>query len=219
MPPTGSSSTSPPRRAHGAPSGSVVVIGDEYGALTLGAADAGATGIRVHQDSLAGERALEANARTAGLGETFRSLPLDGSPRRGCAGRPAAPPARAGRTRRHRGTHRRARRPRGRRVRRRSDQAHDPRHERCAGAVLRQPGRVPRAAEVPGADRARSRTTAAIPQARAARHDAPGLSGAAHASARSAARSREPVSTSAPGSCSNSSPGPTPMNSAASWAM
>ncbi len=64
---------------HGAPSGSIVVIGDEYGALTLGAADAGATGIRVHQDSLAGERALEANARTAGLGETFRSLPLDGS--------------------------------------------------------------------------------------------------------------------------------------------
>ena len=64
---------------HGAPSGSVVVIGDEYGALTLGAADAGATGIRVHQDSLAGERALDANARTAGLGETFRSLPLDGS--------------------------------------------------------------------------------------------------------------------------------------------
>ena len=39
---------------------------------------------------------------------------------------------------------------------------------------------------------------------------------AAHASARSAERSRERASTSAPGSCSNSSPRPMPMNSAAS---
>lgn len=65
------------RRA--APEGTLVVIGDEYGALTLGAADAGATGIRSHQDSLAGERALEANARSAGLDERMRSLPLDAS--------------------------------------------------------------------------------------------------------------------------------------------
>lgn len=57
----------------------LVVIGDEYGALTLGAADAGATGIRVHQDSLAGERALAANADAFGLGGAFRSLPLDAS--------------------------------------------------------------------------------------------------------------------------------------------
>ncbi|SFS09212.1 16S rRNA (guanine1207-N2)-methyltransferase [Microbacterium sp. cf046] len=57
--------------------GMIVVIGDEYGALTLGAADAGATGIRVHQDSLAGERALAANAEAAELGGAFRSLPLD----------------------------------------------------------------------------------------------------------------------------------------------
>ncbi|MET0828160.1 MAG: methyltransferase [Microbacterium sp.] len=64
---------------HGAADGTIVVIGDEYGALTLAAADAGATGIRVHQDSLAGERALEANARTAGLSETFRSFPLEAS--------------------------------------------------------------------------------------------------------------------------------------------
>src|SRR6185312_7588140 len=34
------------------------------------------TGIRTHQDSLAGERALEANAAEAGL-TGFRSLPLD----------------------------------------------------------------------------------------------------------------------------------------------
>ena len=43
-----------------APDGSIVVIGDAYGALTLGSADAGATGIRVHQDPLAGERSLAA---------------------------------------------------------------------------------------------------------------------------------------------------------------
>jgi len=59
--------------------GTIVVIGDEYGALTLGAADAGATGIRVHQDSLAGVRALAANADTAGLTAAFRSMPLDAS--------------------------------------------------------------------------------------------------------------------------------------------
>jgi len=57
--------------------GRVVVIGDEYGALTLGAADAGATGIRVHQDSLAGERAIAANAESDGLGGHLRAMPLD----------------------------------------------------------------------------------------------------------------------------------------------
>lgn len=57
----------------------VAVIGDEYGALTLGAADAGATGIRVHQDSLAGERALAANAEAAGLDGSFESRALDAS--------------------------------------------------------------------------------------------------------------------------------------------
>lgn len=62
-----------------APAGTVVVIGDAYGALTLGAADAGATGIRSHQDTVTGERALDANARTAGLTDAFRSLPLDAS--------------------------------------------------------------------------------------------------------------------------------------------
>ena len=59
--------------------GTIVTIGDEYGALTLGATDAGGSGIRVHQDSLSGERALEANARTAGLEHGFCSLPLDES--------------------------------------------------------------------------------------------------------------------------------------------
>jgi 16S rRNA (guanine1207-N2)-methyltransferase len=59
--------------------GEIVVIGDEYGALTLGAVDAGAAGIRVHQDSLAGERALTENARAVEYGDRFRSLPLEGA--------------------------------------------------------------------------------------------------------------------------------------------
>ncbi|MET0735721.1 MAG: methyltransferase [Microbacterium sp.] len=56
--------------------GGLVVIGDDYGALTLGAAADGARGIRVHQDPLTGERALAANARTAGLQDASASLPL-----------------------------------------------------------------------------------------------------------------------------------------------
>jgi 16S rRNA (guanine1207-N2)-methyltransferase len=60
-----------------APDGTVVVIGDDYGALALGAADAGATGIRVHQDSLAGERAIAANADQFGLESRCRVLDLD----------------------------------------------------------------------------------------------------------------------------------------------
>ncbi|WP_432457209.1 class I SAM-dependent methyltransferase [Cellulomonas iranensis] len=53
----------------GAPAGSVVVIGDRYGALTLGAvARHGISGVRVHQDRLTGERALHANAERLGLG-------------------------------------------------------------------------------------------------------------------------------------------------------
>ncbi len=57
--------------------GSIVVIGDAYGALTLGAAHAGATGIRAHLDALNGERALAANAERAGLSGSYRTLPLD----------------------------------------------------------------------------------------------------------------------------------------------
>ncbi|MCC2307982.1 class I SAM-dependent methyltransferase [Cellulomonas chengniuliangii] len=60
-----------------APAGSVVVIGDHYGALTLGAAARlGATGMRTHQDRLTGELALAANAERAGLAGAFESLPL-----------------------------------------------------------------------------------------------------------------------------------------------
>ncbi len=44
--------------------GGVVVLGDRYGALTLGAAALGARGIRVHQDSFTGRRALDNNARS-----------------------------------------------------------------------------------------------------------------------------------------------------------
>ena len=57
--------------------GDLVVIGDGYGALTLGSAAAGATGIRVHQDPLTGELALAANAAEAGLAAAYASLPLE----------------------------------------------------------------------------------------------------------------------------------------------
>ena len=54
--------------------GEVVVIGDGYGALTLGAGVLhGARDIRVCQDSIVGERALAANA---GDFDSFASLPL-----------------------------------------------------------------------------------------------------------------------------------------------
>ncbi|MCC3279350.1 methyltransferase [Arthrobacter sp. zg-Y40] len=57
--------------------GGVVVIGDSYGALTLGAAAGyGVREIRVHQDPYSGELALQRNADAAGLGGTFSSLPL-----------------------------------------------------------------------------------------------------------------------------------------------
>jgi 16S rRNA (guanine1207-N2)-methyltransferase len=56
--------------------GELVIIGDGYGALTLGAVDGGARGIRVHQDAVTGERALAANAARLGLGGTFSSAEL-----------------------------------------------------------------------------------------------------------------------------------------------
>lgn len=58
--------------------GAVVVIDDAYGALALGAVDAGAHEVRVHQDPITGERALAANARRLGVPEADRprSLPL-----------------------------------------------------------------------------------------------------------------------------------------------
>jgi len=57
--------------------GRVVVIGDHYGAMTLGAmALHGARGVRVHQDSVTGEQALAQNAARAGLTDGFSGLPL-----------------------------------------------------------------------------------------------------------------------------------------------
>ncbi|MCY7413515.1 MAG: SAM-dependent methyltransferase, partial [Salinibacterium sp.] len=47
------------------PGADVTVVGDNYGALTLGAFHLGAASVRVHQDSLTGELALAANAATA----------------------------------------------------------------------------------------------------------------------------------------------------------
>ncbi|TYL53710.1 class I SAM-dependent methyltransferase [Agromyces mariniharenae] len=60
----------------GAGDGDLVVIDDAYGALALGAAAAGARGIRVHQDLVTGERALAGNAERTGLADRVRSLPL-----------------------------------------------------------------------------------------------------------------------------------------------
>lgn len=57
--------------------GTVVVIGDGYGALTLAAAVQGVRGIRVHQDALSGERALAANAERLGIPQTWEWHDLD----------------------------------------------------------------------------------------------------------------------------------------------
>ncbi len=56
--------------------GELVVLDDAYGALALGAAAAGARGIRVHQDLVTGERALARNADRAGLADAVQSRPL-----------------------------------------------------------------------------------------------------------------------------------------------
>src|SRR5665647_1843951 len=62
----------------GAPAGGVAVIGDRYGALTLGAAALhGATAIRTHQDALIGERALAANADRLGHSAVYTAHGLD----------------------------------------------------------------------------------------------------------------------------------------------
>ena len=62
--------------AEGRGPGERVVIDDAYGALALCCAAAGASGIRVHQDLVTGERALAANAVRAGFAGEVRSLPL-----------------------------------------------------------------------------------------------------------------------------------------------
>ena len=59
--------------------GRVVVIGDRYGAMTLGAAALhGAVDLRVHQDPVTGEQALVQNSIRVGLANEFRQLPLTG---------------------------------------------------------------------------------------------------------------------------------------------
>ena len=60
-----------------ASAGQVVVVGDRYGAMTLGAiALHGAAEVRVHQDPLTGEQALANNANRAGVIGGFHQLPL-----------------------------------------------------------------------------------------------------------------------------------------------
>jgi 16S rRNA (guanine1207-N2)-methyltransferase len=61
----------------GASPEAVAVVDDAYGALTLGAlALHGASGVRVHQDSVVGEQALARNAERTGLTTGWTSLPL-----------------------------------------------------------------------------------------------------------------------------------------------
>src|SRR5690348_14210559 len=50
-------------------SGEVAVVDDTHGALALGAQLLGAGAVRVHQDSIVGQRALAANAARVGLAE------------------------------------------------------------------------------------------------------------------------------------------------------
>ena len=58
------------------PDSGLAVIGDRYGALTLGAAGAlGVRSVRVHEDLITGERALRNNAAALGL-DVFAQLPL-----------------------------------------------------------------------------------------------------------------------------------------------
>lgn len=57
----------------------VAVIGDEYGALTLGAAATSSGVVRVHQDALTGEQSLAANAPRVGLTDRYRSMELTGA--------------------------------------------------------------------------------------------------------------------------------------------
>lgn len=62
--------------ALGASGAETVVIGDEYGAITLPLVDSGMQGIRVHQDLATGRRALVRNAEELGV-DGFTSHELD----------------------------------------------------------------------------------------------------------------------------------------------
>ena len=58
--------------------GDVVVVGDNYGALSLGAAATHAVAdVRVHQDERVGELALARNAAELELADALRSMPLE----------------------------------------------------------------------------------------------------------------------------------------------
>jgi 16S rRNA (guanine1207-N2)-methyltransferase len=66
-----------PRLRNASP-GSVMLVNDHYGALTLGAAALyGLDRLRVHQDPLSGELALAGNAERLGLTGRYVQLPLD----------------------------------------------------------------------------------------------------------------------------------------------
>ncbi len=63
------------------PGSTLAIVGDRYGALTLGALALGASGgsagpVRVHQDLITGERALRHNAGALAITAGFEQLPL-----------------------------------------------------------------------------------------------------------------------------------------------
>ncbi|MCE3293947.1 MAG: SAM-dependent methyltransferase, partial [Arthrobacter sp.] len=66
---------------HLTPESSVAVIGDRYGALTLGLLSGTSfqapVRVRVHQDLITGERALRNNAAALGVDGGFEQLPLE----------------------------------------------------------------------------------------------------------------------------------------------
>lgn len=66
-----------------AASGEVVVMGDRYGALTLGAVTLGAPDVRTYQDDLVGELALAGNADRMDLRDRYRSVALTADALRG----------------------------------------------------------------------------------------------------------------------------------------
>ncbi|WP_062073197.1 class I SAM-dependent methyltransferase [Demequina sediminicola] len=60
-----------------ADAGDIVVIGDAYGALTLGSAHSGGASLRTHQDAFTGEHALASNAKRLGYSECYTTHALD----------------------------------------------------------------------------------------------------------------------------------------------
>ncbi|WP_258131973.1 methyltransferase [Microbacterium sp. MYb62] len=73
------------------PGSETVVIGDEYGAITVALGDAGRRGIRVHQDLATGRRALQRNAEELGFADAAGRNGDEDDAARHAGGGPEAP--------------------------------------------------------------------------------------------------------------------------------